>query len=130
IQEIIASDTNAAQQIDKQVQSILESIAGLILTRDERISSAKKHAALLHPIRKVPEDILSTIFHRCIPHNPSDAPVTRHHPSVILSHVCQDWRQLILSAPSLWAEINLILPEYPNRRSAHSSASPVPAPVL
>ncbi|TEB28263.1 hypothetical protein FA13DRAFT_1735894 [Coprinellus micaceus] len=76
IQEKVVSDTNAAQQVDKQVQSILESIAGLILARDERISSAKKHAALLHPIRKVPEDILSAIFHRCIPHNPSDAPVT------------------------------------------------------
>ncbi|KAK0245291.1 hypothetical protein EDD85DRAFT_873339 [Armillaria nabsnona] len=70
--------------------------------------------ALLHPIRSVPDDVLSYIFSFCVHEvydllKEKDAPnsLDSRKPPWTLSQVCRSWRRVALSAPSLWRCISL-----------------------
>lgn len=73
-------------------------------------SSILRHKGALHPIRTVPDDILSSIFEWCT----LLATYKRETPSMVpvdapwtLSCVSRRWRALALSSPSLWSTFNL-----------------------
>lgn len=64
------------------------------------------YSRILAPIRRVPSDILCTIFAHCLPtdYNPgmgaSECPV-------LLTRVCSAWRSLAIASPRLWAQIHI-----------------------
>jgi hypothetical protein len=90
-------------------------IAGLIKRRTAHADFASRHASLLGPIRRIPDDVLSVIFGACLPSSDDSKqpPMSRTHPAVVLSHVCRRWRQLSISTPTLWTSIVLALPIHP-----------------
>ncbi|KAK0487917.1 hypothetical protein IW261DRAFT_1451002 [Armillaria novae-zelandiae] len=72
----------------------------------------------LHPIRRIPDDILTVIFEHCV-RNPTklleswraydyDSLVTSDAPWT-LSHVCRQWRAVTLNTARLWSCVNLTL---------------------
>ncbi|KAH6895020.1 hypothetical protein BKA70DRAFT_1319264 [Coprinopsis sp. MPI-PUGE-AT-0042] len=76
------------------------------------------HRILLSPIRRVPADILTTIFLLCIdPTNKSN--MTAEGSPLLFTRVCHQWRELAIGTPSLWASISIHIPAYPCVYSAH-----------
>ncbi|KAJ3522304.1 hypothetical protein NMY22_g11948 [Coprinellus aureogranulatus] len=75
---------------------------------DSTQASVNAHRTMISLSRRLPDDILGEIFHHCLPttHNatlcPFDAPV-------LLTHVCQRWRQTAFSIPRLWSSLHVPL---------------------
>jgi hypothetical protein len=57
--------------------------------------------ALMHPVRRCPDEILGVIFELTMPY--SHGQIMRQ--SVRLSSVCQRWRSVALDTPRLWSDI-------------------------
>ncbi|TEB37043.1 hypothetical protein FA13DRAFT_1787307 [Coprinellus micaceus] len=67
---------------------------------------AQRLRALSTPVRRLPDDILLSIFFELLAlAKPWPAP----HPSVAASHVCRRWRRLALGTPLLWMRIEIRL---------------------
>ncbi|KAJ7018834.1 hypothetical protein C8F04DRAFT_928043, partial [Mycena alexandri] len=77
-----------------RITEINEEIARLV---------AERHAlseSLTFPVVTLPVEITSQIFLHCLPDNPLDP--TAFNPSIVLGHVCRQWRGVALSLPQLW----------------------------
>jgi hypothetical protein len=53
--------------------------------------------------------------------------MSRSHPAVVISHVCQRWREVAgLAVGALWKKIHLVIPSYPRGwidRERHETVS-------
>ncbi|PBK61959.1 hypothetical protein ARMSODRAFT_1089444 [Armillaria solidipes] len=75
--------------------------------------------ALLHPIRSIPDDVLSYVFSFCV-HEVNDLlkqdvvldSFDSRKPPWTLSQVCRSWRRVTLSVASLWRCISLNFQHY------------------
>ncbi|KAJ2930348.1 hypothetical protein H1R20_g6769, partial [Candolleomyces eurysporus] len=110
IQSLVEERQKLVDALDKEIQVLAN-------RREEHATFVKKHSDLLSPIRRVPNDILSFIFLTCLPLNsPTRRPtkLSNDHPAVVLSHVCQRWRQLALNTALLWTVIDIDIPSLPD----------------
>lgn len=78
-------------------------------------------------LARLPPEILSVIFNERLRIPDEDSPkltrrsntshklhaISRNHPSVILSHVCRQWREIALGDPKLWSYFKVCAPEPP-----------------
>ncbi|KAJ3510906.1 hypothetical protein NMY22_g15825 [Coprinellus aureogranulatus] len=77
----------------------------------------EEHSPLLSPIRRVPKDVLLLIFMECVeelwynPNSRGNRECTHpKNPSNALSHVCGEWRTLVLHSPRLWSCMDVWVP--------------------
>ncbi|KAJ7983028.1 hypothetical protein DFH06DRAFT_1466960 [Mycena polygramma] len=68
--------------------------------------------ALLDPIARLPVELSSDIFLRCLPSTPSSDSDTA---PLLLVQICHSWRVIAHSTPALWAAISI---ESPSRRGS------------
>ncbi len=76
--------------------------------------------AIAHPIRSIPSEILSMIFAQCVGAHLSESRYKKDSLSTecapwYLSYVCQRWRNLVLSSPSLWSSLSFSFPLYKDK---------------
>ncbi|ESK83795.1 hypothetical protein Moror_13550 [Moniliophthora roreri MCA 2997] len=93
---------------DTELQIIEEEIARLHDHRVKLKSFIDKHHSLLSPIRRVPADILREIFIRCIPEDYIPTSDLQEAP-LLLTGICQLWREIVISTPQLWNRIHIFL---------------------
>ena len=112
IKTLIQQKVEAIGNIDKEIKDLEDSLAARKAQRKANEIFIQKHRALIAPIKRLPHDILSTVFLACLPaiECMPEAPMTLNHPAVVISHVCRHWRQLAFDTPLLWSRIQLILP--------------------
>ncbi|KAJ2922897.1 hypothetical protein H1R20_g14173, partial [Candolleomyces eurysporus] len=111
IKALIQQKVDDLDGIDKEIKEIENSLAALKARRKANKIFIRKHGALIAPIKRLPPDILSTVFLACLPVIEStEAAMTPNHPAVVISQVSRQWRQLAFDTPLLWARIQLILP--------------------
>ncbi|KAJ2916952.1 hypothetical protein MD484_g3454, partial [Candolleomyces efflorescens] len=111
IKALIHQKLDVIGNIDKEIEGAKISLAALEAQRDANKTFVQKHQALITPIKRLPPDILTTVFLTCLPAvELAEASLTCNHPAVVISHVCRQWRQLALNTPMLWSRIRLILP--------------------
>ncbi|KAF6749296.1 hypothetical protein DFP72DRAFT_1173666 [Ephemerocybe angulata] len=107
IRILIQENKDALPQLEAQIQA-LEAV------RTARLSFIHRHAALLSPIKRLPDDLLCTLFLAALGH-PSDSSMemSNKHPAVVLTHVCARWRYLALDTPGLWSSLTIHPPAAP-----------------
>ena len=80
-----------------------------------------RHELSLQPeAHNLPYDVLSEIFNYfcsagegTLSLDPEPrSNLHRNNPAVVLSHVCQSWREAALQLPAIWRMINVVIPEY------------------
>ncbi|KAJ2915552.1 hypothetical protein MD484_g4883, partial [Candolleomyces efflorescens] len=82
------------------------------------------HKALLSPIKRIPVDILSSIFLAALEgYHGLPQKISAHHSAIVISHVCRSWRNLAISTKLLWCNLLIDIPPcvpftFPNRRWA------------
>ncbi|KAH6895019.1 hypothetical protein BKA70DRAFT_1532363 [Coprinopsis sp. MPI-PUGE-AT-0042] len=76
------------------------------------------HRALISPIRRVPADILTTIFLLCMESYKKSKMVASESP-LLFTRVCHQWRELAIGTASLWTNISIRISSYPLFYSAH-----------
>lgn len=126
---------NPTESLDDHVFSLAEELQSMETVRDQMSdaittlhtmiqaglqSIAAKRQGALHPLRRLPNELLLTIFRACVdaetneirrrlPHTPLP------HTPVNLAGVCTRWRRVILQTPRLWS---YILAPYQSRSSS------------
>jgi F-box-like len=116
------------------IQKIIDEVEPQIVSLDVEIRAAEEkrailasflddHRSLLSPIRRMPEDILRSIFSHCLPYDtpgiimgPSEAPM-------LLTQICSQWRDVVIKTPTLWSTICLWIP-VPPRLSSYPNSLP------
>ena len=105
--------TQAAQEVEDSSRTIAAILAGRVFALKTQIA---EQSALLHPIRRVPEEVLADIFCACLQSAHADLQQVEREGSAWkecdkmvqttpfnTSLVCQSWRRAALSCPSLWS---------------------------
>ncbi|KAK7470066.1 hypothetical protein VKT23_001504 [Stygiomarasmius scandens] len=96
--------------LDSEISRLEAALFSLKQERNAVQQLIDAHKALLSPARRLPPDILSQIFVRCLPEDRNatrsltDAPLS-------LGRVCRLWRQVASVTPHLWTSIHIALPE-------------------
>jgi hypothetical protein len=115
-------------EIDKEIQILVE-------RRTAYTNIINEHAPYIAPVRRLSPDVLALIFQACICNESTTlAPplLSKNHPAVIASHVCAEWRKLVLNNPLLWTDLVISVPKHPRPMSSLSRAGggrSVPAEV-
>ena len=104
-----AEEFHSMEMVRDQMSETITTLHTMIQTGQKSITA--KRQGVLHPLRRVPNELLLTIFHACVeaetdevrrrlPHSPLPyAPVN-------LAGVCTRWRRVILQTPPLWSYIH------------------------
>ncbi|KIY73563.1 hypothetical protein CYLTODRAFT_439832 [Cylindrobasidium torrendii FP15055 ss-10] len=96
-----------SKQLAIQIQSLLECKAELD-TSIEQISQ------VVHPFRRLPNEILSCVFRAALPDSPTlrelfdgnlQHCIASDHPAWIFSKVCRPWREAALADSAIWADV-------------------------
>ncbi|KAJ7912894.1 hypothetical protein B0H13DRAFT_2659840 [Mycena leptocephala] len=77
--------------------------------RDQMKECIDAHLAVVSPVRRLPEDIIRSIFLRTLPttRNPT---ISIDEAPFLLCRICRSWRIIALSSPRLWASIHIVVP--------------------
>ena len=113
------------EHVDKYLSSLVEELHNTETLRDQMaeavvtlstmiqtgLQSLKyKREGILHPLRRLPPEILLQIFHECVAEEVED--LRNQLPSstviqspMVLAGVCTKWRRIVLHHPRLWCYI-------------------------
>jgi len=126
IAALLLALVNPIESIDDHVFAVAEEFHSMETVRDQMSdaittlhtmiqgglqSIAAKRQGVLHPLRRVPNELLLTIFHACVEVETDE--IRRRLPHTSLPHtpihlagVCTRWRRLTLHTPRLWSYIH------------------------
>ncbi|KAH6895027.1 hypothetical protein BKA70DRAFT_1319304 [Coprinopsis sp. MPI-PUGE-AT-0042] len=111
INEILIKVDTLAIQLETQMKVLKAKHAAVT-------SFTASHRALLSPIRRIPADILITIFQLCMESYKKCKMAASESP-LLFTRVCHQWRELVIGTPSLWSGISIHFPAYPISYSTH-----------
>ncbi|KAF6753175.1 hypothetical protein DFP72DRAFT_902108 [Ephemerocybe angulata] len=107
LRNIIQGNEEILTDLDAQIRALTD-------VRNARADFVQRHFALLSPLKRLTDDVLSTLFLALLDHPDNrHAKMSNAHPAVVLSHVCRRWRQLALDTASLWTTLRIHLPVLP-----------------
>ncbi|KAJ7709441.1 hypothetical protein B0H17DRAFT_1248924 [Mycena rosella] len=89
-----------------QYQSLMDKLLA------KRESAQLQLDFIVYPVLSLPPEITSEIFLSCLPTSytdPNKKSVNPKEAPMLLSHVCRTWRQVALSTPALWCELDFDL---------------------
>ncbi|KAJ3550841.1 hypothetical protein NMY22_g190 [Coprinellus aureogranulatus] len=112
LKKIVAEREATIKTLTLKIEELEEALS---LARYQKASCMKdleEHLALLSPVRRLPFDLLASIFHACLPETIHDfiGIASASNPSVVLSRVCQSWRTTALACPKLWSQLSVTIP--------------------
>lgn len=87
------------------------------------VSSLNSHRNSLPPISSLPPEVLAEIFQYCTHRNHTAWEYDKSWP--VFSQVCGHWRQIALSTPSLWTDVDLRLPMLTRMMIQRAQSSPL-----
>nr|GAT52382.1 predicted protein [Mycena chlorophos] len=94
--------------LNDEVARIRVMLDEAVRARNELQASIEAHEALISPMRRVSEDVLSVIFLHTLPTTRETALILDEGP-LLLMQVCRYWRALTLAIPRLWASMHIVL---------------------
>ncbi|KAF9006860.1 hypothetical protein BDZ89DRAFT_965785, partial [Hymenopellis radicata] len=107
LRRVLQNTPIVLQDLDRKIAWARETLDNLISARNQAQSHFEDAEAILHPLRRVPNEVLSEVFQNCsqIVEDPLDDYDDSLNPRMapwVLTHVCRRWRQLALQSPRLW----------------------------
>ncbi|KAG2002520.1 hypothetical protein CC2G_004704 [Coprinopsis cinerea AmutBmut pab1-1] len=103
-----------ATQYDAQVAQVDEELAALQRKRDRLKALADGHKALSSITRRLPVDVMHSIFERCTPRPRHYAIMSSSHAPLLLTRVCRSWREIALNHAPLWSSLHIPIPSHPD----------------
>ncbi|KAJ6498733.1 hypothetical protein C8R45DRAFT_93465 [Mycena sanguinolenta] len=97
------------KSIEQEMALIQKALDKLTAERDALEAYVDAHKALLSPVRRLPRDIIETIFLACLPTHRNCAMSAQEAP-VLLGRICGSWRAISLSTPLLWSRLHIVEP--------------------
>ncbi|THU88144.1 hypothetical protein K435DRAFT_730140 [Dendrothele bispora CBS 962.96] len=117
----IAEWSSNLAKYDAEIETLEGMLEELRSKKDEIQRYLDERRSLLSPVRKLPNEILGGIFAASCSDNGlliTAVPKGKiSAPTLVLSHVCFLWREIIISTPSLWARMSVDLIYAVNERA-------------
>ncbi|KAF7976704.1 hypothetical protein HWV62_5865 [Athelia sp. TMB] len=107
IRKILENSQQEIDRLNKALACLHATLERLKHKRDAFQIFFDEHTALLSPIRRAPLEILSEIFNEFLPAYFSEDSAAARRDRMLPSHICQGWRNLSLSTPQFWADIDV-----------------------
>ncbi|KAJ7854874.1 hypothetical protein B0H13DRAFT_1484434, partial [Mycena leptocephala] len=101
--------TNEIAGFQARIDQLTQQLDDVIHERDGLNEFVESHLALVSTARRLPHDILRNIFTFCLP-SERHPTLNRREAPVLISHICGDWRSLVLSMPRLWTSLHISAP--------------------
>ncbi|KAG2032030.1 hypothetical protein BDR03DRAFT_810153, partial [Suillus americanus] len=70
------------------------------------IQSMSFHRGLVSALWRLPAEVLSQIFHQCLPEDKYSTPASNLVP-ILLTRICRPWRDVAVDTPSLWCRLHV-----------------------
>ncbi|KAJ6573100.1 hypothetical protein DFH09DRAFT_1152310, partial [Mycena vulgaris] len=100
----------------KELADLTQEIARLESLLDQASSKRDRlklfidaHLALVSPVRRLPDDIVQTIFEATLTSTRHPA-ISSDESPLLLCQICRSWRAIALATPRLWARIHVVVP--------------------
>ncbi|KAK0437698.1 hypothetical protein EV421DRAFT_1679435, partial [Armillaria borealis] len=108
LRELVDESKSALATLDQQIIEARQALDSLIQKQQIIQSDIEDAKKLLHPMRSIPDDVLTEIFLDCVARafESPDSLDLRNSPWT-LSYVSRRWRDLSLSLPQLWTSITV-----------------------
>ncbi|KAJ7206765.1 hypothetical protein GGX14DRAFT_698330 [Mycena pura] len=103
IRRIVSDGEDRMRALDAHILHLQATLAQLSQRRDETVEHLRVHRAILSPIRRVPMELVCTIFEMASAQNR----VKFGTPLWQLGFICRSWRQYALSYPLLWSSVTV-----------------------
>jgi hypothetical protein len=115
---MVARESYSTDMLCAQMANMITSISGMANIARQSITSTQN--GVLHPLRRLPQEILLQIFEHCadgeaqgwFEYNQSMAPNPRS--PTRMAGVCRRWRSITLNCPRLWRRV--LAPAHVTRR--------------
>ncbi|KAJ7194548.1 hypothetical protein GGX14DRAFT_377982, partial [Mycena pura] len=98
IRSIVSDSEDRMRALDAHILHLQATLAQLSQRRDEIVEHLRVHRAILSPVRRVPMELVCTIFEMASAQNRVKFGTLPWQ----LGLICRSWRQYALSYPLLW----------------------------
>ncbi|KAK1225803.1 hypothetical protein PQX77_011252 [Marasmius sp. AFHP31] len=118
--------SKALDSLESRIEKLSASLQSLQEMRDHLQETKGLYASILHPVRRLPVEILADIFRLCTQiefGNLDDFPadmeghfpgsLDTHKAPWVLGQICRRWRMVALTSTDLWTRIDLSWPSTP-----------------
>ncbi|KAJ3527442.1 hypothetical protein NMY22_g9785 [Coprinellus aureogranulatus] len=111
LQEFLKEPVAQLTALNDEVEALERALEDRLAQRILLNASIERHKTLLHPIRRLPKEILQAIFMFCLPprHHPHLPAMDQRAAPLTLTRVCGDWRDLALNTPELWQRLHIVV---------------------
>ncbi|KAF6755359.1 hypothetical protein DFP72DRAFT_750250, partial [Ephemerocybe angulata] len=113
--EYLSQSTSGLRQnlesVEEEINRHEARLQSLHATRNGIIEKLRRPRVILSLVRRLPEDVLTEIFLRCLP---DDRYPTLHlaDAPLLLTTICKRWRSTALHSPQLWAKAHITVGAY------------------
>ncbi|ESK93439.1 hypothetical protein Moror_1720 [Moniliophthora roreri MCA 2997] len=114
IRELLIQPLEELARLNTEISRLKSTLTYLLSHRERLQIFVNSHKALISPIRRLPDEILSEIFLYCLPHDRNPTRSTGEAP-LLLTLVCERWREVALSTARLWTALHIYLPPRPQK---------------
>ncbi|KAF8064317.1 hypothetical protein FPV67DRAFT_214511 [Lyophyllum atratum] len=108
IRLIVSDSLEERQRIEERISRFSALIDDLHLQLEKLDEHIHNHRALISGIRKLPVEVMQTIFRWCLPSR--NCAMSSGEPPLSLGRVCSTWRQISFSTPQLWSSLHISPP--------------------
>lgn len=98
----VLRDISGLQTVMDDIQILQQQ---LVEQKNKIIESINLHKRLVSPLWRLPTEVLSQIFHCCLP--PISEPNVEVSAPILLTSICRRWRDVAVDMPSLWCRLCL-----------------------
>ncbi|KZP14339.1 hypothetical protein FIBSPDRAFT_114027 [Athelia psychrophila] len=106
VKAIISEKQGHLAQLESEIERLRSLLDPLLRTRDETKQFLSAHVNILSPARRMPAEIWSDIFTKCLP-DEEHAPIDCTQAPLLLTQICRAWRSFASSTPQLWSSISV-----------------------
>ncbi|KAG1748207.1 hypothetical protein EDB19DRAFT_250561 [Suillus lakei] len=125
ISDIVAERQQQLDAISAEISS-LGTIRGgidnlglqLVQQKSKIINSINVHNRLRSALWRLPTEILSQIFHYCLPEFDELPRPSQLKAPMLLTSICRRWREIAMDIPSLWCRLSVTVDDNHWRRAA------------
>ncbi|KIK56893.1 hypothetical protein GYMLUDRAFT_46783 [Collybiopsis luxurians FD-317 M1] len=136
IQNLLQEAEHASADLESQIQLMQASITRLSTQRELIMTNIQAYRTVLHPIRRLPREVILEIFEWCVGVNSIEPDsVVTDDPDLklpglrvvsslssgkapwVLGQISRSWRAIALSSPKLWSSVSIFL------RTHHQTAA-------
>ena len=110
IKSILQHEKAIIDGLGERIEEARKTLQALERRRQEQQALVDRHSASIPPINTLPADILEAIFLKLHSDSKATSAGALHGTlpiPVVLSHVCRNWRTLVLATPALWSYIEI-----------------------